>query len=88
MAPDCVQVGARVSLLPAPLPLPFPGMLVKCTPMGLGVGLRRQSWGQMLRSRLSTASQWPSGQVLVLGEQVEKFLVIPVTEHTASCYPT
>lgn len=53
------------------------------------MGLRgRQSWGQMLISRLSTASQWPSGQVLVLGEQVEKFLVMPVMEHTAGCYLT
>lgn len=31
-------------------------------------------------SLLSTASQWPSGQVLMLGEQVEKFLVIPTTQ--------
>lgn len=56
---------------------------------GPSVGLRRQSWGQMLSiSRLSTASQWPSGQVLMLGEQVEKFLVIPVMEHRAGCHPT
>lgn len=55
---------------------------------GPSTGLRRQSWGQMLTSRLSTASQWPSGQVLILGEQVEKFLVIPVVEHTAGCHPT
>lgn len=33
----------------------------------------------MLIFLLSTASQWPSGQVLMLGEQVEKFLVIPTT---------
>ena len=33
----------------------------------------------MLTFLLSTASQWPSGQVLMLGEQVEKFLVIPIT---------
>lgn len=45
-----------------------------------GSCLRRQSWGQTLASRLSTASQWPSGQVLMLGEQVEKFLLIPMTQ--------
>lgn len=42
--------------------------------------LRRQSWGQMLEFLLSTESQWPSGQVLMLGEQVEKFLEIPVIQ--------
>lgn len=34
----------------------------------------------MLEFLLSTESQWPSGQVLMLGEQVEKFLEIPVTQ--------
>lgn len=34
----------------------------------------------MLMSWVSTTSQWPSGQVLVLGEQVEKFLVIPAQD--------
>lgn len=49
-------------------------------------GLRRQSWGQMWGLLLSTASQWLSGQVLMLGEQVEKFLEIPVT-HSARSLP-
>lgn len=90
MAPDCAQVEDRVSKLSAA------SSLASCPALhtdkmhhhGPSMGLRRQSWGQMLTSRLSTASQWPSGQVLVLGEQVEKFLVIPVREHTAGCHPT
>ena len=61
-------------------PHPFRLLLAQSHGAGSLGCLRRQSWGQMLGSLLSTASQWPSGQVLMLGEQVEKFLVIPTTQ--------
>lgn len=66
-------------------PLPLAGYPYPCQALELGGPsgcLRRQSWGQMLTFLRSTASQRPSGQVLTLGEQVEKFLVIPII-HTA-----
>lgn len=74
------DVQVRVQVFPAHY-LTHPGPVqAQVDWAGLVGCLRRQSWGQMLEFLLSTESQWPSGQVLMLGEQVEKFLEIPVTQ--------
>lgn len=78
-----VQVGAQASHA---LPTPPGPVLAEADWAGPAGCLRRQSWGQMWGLLLSTASQWLSGQVLMLGEQVEKFLEIPVT-HSGRSLP-